>query len=474
MKRQRRKLELYPHQVEGVNAILHGFQSAYMNRFRNTKKGRAFLLFDEMGLGKTIQALSATKKNLPNATGPTLVVCPASLLNVWMGRDFDDFFADTFFGKIVLSGSTKPPRQPPERTDIFFVSYKQLARLSKKKTVGKWVFEQQWGHLLMDEVHKIKNSSSLACKAVGALKSEFRLALSGTPVMNHGGEMLNLFRYALKFEDLDWYHLRIMPNGKAMQNLLSTFTLGRKKSEIQFGSDPPPPTTEHEVYLDWLGYDEGRHAYREEKRKYFARSFDDLSFLHLVQRLKQICLYPDYSYDNCVTPKMIETLRICREAAPGKVIVACTYKKFLKPILKPWLASKGIKSLLYCGESRKKQRETLYRFHSEPDIQVLLVVKAAGALGLNLQNAASTIVILDPHFNAATDDQAAARVDRIGQTEAVHVYRLFMKGSIDVALLKMQREKKHLTDAWERKKKKKKTVLSWEMAKLHLQEHDTV
>jgi len=465
-------LTLYAHQVEGVNAILRGFSSSYINAHHNSVPARGFLLCDQMGLGKTVQALCAVEQNLARTEWPTLVVCPASVIdNVWAGPDYQDFFTETFPDLIIVNSKTKKPKKFDNKL-IMIVSYTTLGNASKKDS---WIFAEKWGHLILDEVHRVKNASSVKCKAVASLDTDFRLALSGTPILNHGGEMLSLFRNALKFTDLNWLELSTKPRGSYTQTILSTFVLGRKRNEISW-EKPPPVVTEENLVLSWDAYEAARHEYRVVKEKAFKLVNDNFSFLQTIQRLRQICVHPrlvssEYEWRE-PSPKMIEITKICKQNAPGKVVVVCEYRKFLQHILQPWLAKMKIYSLLYCGESRKAQQEKLRRFHTDPDIQVLLLVKQAGGIGINLQAAASTLIIVDPHFNAGTDDQAAARVDRIGQTKPVHIYRLFMQGSIDIALLQMQRKKRDLTEPWQKKRKKGATTL--EIAKLHLDVFDTV
>jgi len=144
------------------------------------------------------------------------------------------------------------------------------------------------------------------------------------------------------------------------------------------------------------------------------------------------------------SPKMMELLPYLDK----KVIIFSTFKVFLIGILQPWLTQMGVPSLIFCGGPKKKQQETLETFNRDPDVRVLLLVKTAGAEGLNLQETCNVCIIMDPHFNMALDEQAAQRIDRIGQTKDVIVRRLFMEGSIDEALRIMQEEKHAGIKAW--------------------------
>jgi SNF2 family DNA or RNA helicase len=132
-----------------------------------------------------------------------------------------------------------------------------------------------------------------------------------------------------------------------------------------------------------------------------------------------------------------------------KVVAVSQFRRFLELILKPWLERNGVQCALFCGGSRPRQQQALYEFHNNPSVRVLLLVKTAGAHGLNLQADSASVVIFDPHFHQSLDEQSASRVDRIGQTEKrVMIRKLLMKGSVDEAMMIMQQKKQANCDAW--------------------------
>jgi SNF2 family DNA or RNA helicase len=149
------------------------------------------------------------------------------------------------------------------------------------------------------------------------------------------------------------------------------------------------------------------------------------------------------------SPKMIYAYRLIQRLAPNdKMIIFSTYKVFLEHVMAPWLEQIGIQSLLFCGGARTKQQRVLSEFRKESSIKVLLIVKSAGSEGLNMQFDANTCLLMDPHWNLALDEQAAQRIDRIGQTKEVIVRKMYMEGSIDEAMRIMQQEKQLGIDAW--------------------------
>ncbi len=131
-----------------------------------------------------------------------------------------------------------------------------------------------------------------------------------------------------------------------------------------------------------------------------------------------------------------------------KMIIFSTFKVFLEKIMLPWLDQLDIDALLFCGGSRVAQQKILSEFAKSPSIKILLIVKAAGSEGLNMQFDANVCIIMDPHFNMALDEQAAQRIDRIGQEKEVIVRKLYMEGSIDEAMRIMQHEKQAGINAW--------------------------
>lgn len=147
------------------------------------------------------------------------------------------------------------------------------------------------------------------------------------------------------------------------------------------------------------------------------------------------------------SPKMVKVYD--QLGTDGKMIVFSTFKVFLKQIMQPWLTQIGLDSLLFCGGSRLDQQKALKEFSRDPNVRILLIVKSAGSEGLNIQFDANKCVIMDPHFNLAMDEQAAQRIDRIGQTkDEVIIRKLYMEGSIDEALKLMQTEKQNEIEAW--------------------------
>ena len=464
----------------------------------------SFLLYDEMGCGKTLQTFGIMSK-LGAFGGPTIVVAPSSCLHVWSGPDYQQYFSDKFNVHTIDTVCF-----PLTNKDILLVSYgcirvaygefvietedelKRLCRIHKKhipvnatkeilqsivskeepkspsKNHEKYtqLLKQRYGLVVMDEVHRMKNGSSKTTKSVSFINREYSLALSGTPIMNHGGEMLNLLWYALQLYHVDYSLIKNDPSGKYCTDLLSMVSLGRLKDNLHEleGRNKRIKRDEH-VFFDWDNDDETKR-YKDIKQD-IVRMIDangkKVHILAKLQELRQACL---------TEVKMEYFYGLYTEYSEHtKLICASTYKSFLTNVMSPWLSERNVNHVIFCGNGKKKQQQALHAFETDPAIKVMLIVKQAGALGLNLQCNASVMVLMDPHYNESLDEQVVQRIDRIGQTDDVVIRKLFMKGSIDEAILQMQQQKQLNVNAWLNRNDELSTM---QIMSLFLKERDTV
>jgi len=470
-----------------------------------------------MGLGKTIQAFSALVRHKDATNLPILIVCPSAVVSVWAGNDYQSYFRETFDDLRIFSPSISLKEMSSQT--LVILSYSTLVRAFKSylglksfdpasqhrlhylypsgipnytsslvKNVSRAqlyasLMRQSWGHLVLDEMHCMKSCKSITAKAVGFLDTQFRLGLTGTPIMNHVDEIFTLLRYGLRLQGLNWDEMRLNPSGEYCRSLLKRFTLGRTKEEV--GIKSRKASDYENVILPWPENHQSLRVYRAAKARTLAliqeidtrpEKPNTSSFFASLHQMRQICLHwqlasPKPKFDGEPSPKMEYVYKLIQESK-DKVVVVSSYKRFHTQIMAPWLKSLKLGYSLFAGNGQKKQFQALSAFRSDPNIKVLLLVKQAGALGLNLHDSAATIILMDPHFNQALDEQAAHRVDRIGQQNRVVVRRLFMKGSIDMALLNMQQEKAKHVSAWTRPADSKTLALN--VTKLHLEKFDTV
>jgi SNF2 family DNA or RNA helicase len=580
-----KRVKLYKFQEEGIDIAV----DRLLNGQIDDKKTHAFLLCDEMGLGKTVQAFGIRKRL--NLSGPTLVVAPSSCQHIWTSKEYEAdvdvrIFTNSPSTILNMTGNTLVVTsydtirnaykyyisekldqgalsndeliklclihgKSVERTKLLSGDglRKELLSISRtikhkdsKKTnlVCSAFMKQEWSLLILDEVHKTRSIQSSVTKAISFMNARYRLALSGTPIMNYGSDLMCIWKYALCLFDLNWETLTKCPDSDYCKNVIDTISLGRKKSDLDelVNVLPKRDKSKEHVIIPWDSYDEQRALYVDVKSDTLEilKSLKDkkkelrMIFLAKIQLLRQICLHVDLptymgegngpnkrmakmwnpaihsSFTNwnkrCIftillslrrtnlypirqliikhfisldslmiqpSPKMVyvyEELLKCE-----KMVVFCTFKMFFQYIMQPWLDQIGYESLIFCGGNRKKQQETLKEFKKSKHIKVLLIVKSAGSEGLNMQFDSNVCIIMDPHFNLAVDEQAAQRIDRIGQEKEVIVRRLFMEGSIDEAMNLMQKEKQTNIDAWSGKGNAARSI---QIQGLFLSKKDTV
>jgi SNF2 family DNA or RNA helicase len=600
MKRGRQSYTLYDHQVEGVESILKALQHGHVGGVAT----RAFLLHDEMGLGKTIQAIESARQL--NMSLPVLVVCPASCERIWLSENPSDHFqpvaySHKSFSKLHLTPQTMViisydllrnlykyyiedkfaqgaltndelirfckvhGKQIENRTqflrgDDLRRELLDISRTIKQDSVkvrpySPALMRQQWGMVILDEVHRIRSPGSTATKAVGFLNATYRLGLSGTPIVNTGNDLLTIWKYGLGLFDLNWASIKANPSSDYCKDIIDTVSLGRRKENIQGLALPKRNKAEEDVVFAWDRDVDQKRTYVQIKTDNiaFLKKFENLqrlpgesdqdyhrrrlsmqqTFLGKMQKLRQVCLHPrlphimktgQYDSNNlhwtpashasfpgftraCVfallcglhragiclkevrtmivreyvnynqaivpSPKMIYVWDMLRAYPTQKVVVFCTFRVFLEQVMRKWLKQIGIQSMLFAGGSKSLQRKALEEFEERSDVRVLLIVKGAGSEGLNLQ-CANICVIMDPHFNLAMDEQAAQRIDRIGQKhDEVLIRRLYMEGSIDMAMKMLQEDKVGNMQGWS-KNSSNYSVRSLKAQGLFLEKRDTV
>lgn len=478
---------LYPFQIVGKNAILDGFNNnVYISKDEYIVKTNSFLLCDEMGLGKTIQAQTALVENLSinvdTVTNPILIVCPSAITHVW--KDNDGMFSDVYIYKkgfnfsdnltpksvVIISYTALANAFKRHLSNLSTYENERLLKICGKSMLKKYsdgnfademsIFLRKWGHIVMDEIHVIKSPNSVKTRACGAIQATYRLGLTGTPIMNGGSDLLCILKYGLGLFNVNWCTVELYPSGDYCKSLLKATVLCRSKSDIGFVKKHKVSC--QDVFVSWDNYDKSRKEYQAVKHdtlKLLETADSDDSNVKLVffaklQRLRQICLIP----------KLNEFEKFYKTYT-GKIVVFSTYRTFFENIMSKWLIERNIGFKLFAGGCKKKQADALNQFNKNDAIQVLMVVKSAGAVGLNLQHTSSAIIMLDPHFNRALDFQAESRVDRIGQTNDVIIKRYYMKGSVDIAMLKLQETKEKCLNL---------DKLSLKVGTMHLKMYDTV
>ncbi|MEU4290419.1 DEAD/DEAH box helicase [Kribbella sp. NPDC026596] len=444
----------------GLQATLRDYQLRGLRWLaRMTSLGLGGCLADDMGLGKTITLISLHlhRQLSEDTAGPTLVVCPASLLGNWE-REVQRFAPGTPVRR--FHGSS---RSLDDATEGFVLTtYGTLRRDAVR------LAEHRWALVVADEAQHVKNPSSGTAKALRTVPSPARVALTGTPVENSLSELwaildwttpgllgrLGTFRTqwatpieADKDEDV----------AQRLAKLVRPFLLRRRKSDPGIAPELPPKTeTDQPVSLTR----EQVVLYEATVRELMAavQASDRMArrgaIVKLLTGLKQICNHPAQYLKEGEEARLtgrsgkLELLDELLEtivAEDGAVLVFTQYVAMAR-LLERHLASRGIGTqLLHGGTPVRRREEMVERFQAGAAPVFLLSLKAAGT-GLNLTRA-DHVVHYDRWWNPAVEDQATDRAYRIGQTRPVQVHRLIAEGTIEDRIAAMLSSKRELAEA---------------------------
>ena len=325
--------------------------------------------------------------------------------------------------------------------------------------------QKRWHALVLDEAQMIKNAGSQTAECARALDADFRLALSGTPLENHLGELWSYFEFIMpgffgtNRDFVERYVKRFDQVGGAVREELrkrvAPFILRRLKQTV--AADLPPKT--ETVMMCEFG-DAQKNAYSMIRAAYKLSLFDKIekdglskSHIHVLEallRLRQACCDPrllPYEQTKGIeeSTKVEALFELVEDAVEEdhKMIVFSQFTGVLD-ILEAGLKERNIEYARLDG-STKDREAPVNSFQNDPNCKVILVSLRAGGTGLNL-TAADYVVHFDPWWNPAVEDQATDRAYRIGQTRPVFVYKLVVKGTVEEMMIELQNKKRGLVD----------------------------
>ncbi|MBX3270994.1 MAG: DEAD/DEAH box helicase [Sandaracinaceae bacterium] len=406
------------------------------------------VLADDMGLGKTVQALAMVRERA--ALGPALVVAPTSLAETWR-RECERFTPS--LEPMIYRGQNRR-----ERLDrlapgaLVITSYDILARDVEALAAV------EWSSRVFDEAHALKNPEAQRSKAAGSLRGGFALALTGTPLENHLGELWSLVSIVLPGLLGPWSHFRarfavpIERDGdlrarERLRALLRPFLLRRTKSAV---APELPPRVEVVRPVELSA--EERALYEAERReaieKLTAGGGEDARFavLAALTRLRRLACHPALVHpDSAVSStKLAEALALAEDLA-GEGHRALVFSQFTSHLrlVRDGLEARGHRLLYLDGATPAASRAALVDRWQGGEGDFFLISLKAGGTGLNL-TAADTVIHLDPWWNPAVEDQASDRTHRIGQDKPVTVVRLVAQDTIEQTVLSLHETKREL------------------------------
>ena len=410
-----------------------------------------------MGLGKTVQVLALLKtyRTKSKSTGlPYLVVAPRSLLYNWIEET--ERFTPSL--KVVeYSGPGREKLQPKlEKYDLVVTTYGTLRR------DVDFLSKVEFDTVILDEAQAIKNRDSQAAKASRLLKGRNRLALTGTPIENHLGELGSIFEFLNPGLLGSMPRLDVLASGRESSEEelvrvaegIRPFILRRTKSQVL--KDLPPKT--EQVLFCTLG-DEQRELYDKLRAGYQASLLDEIGdkkvsgraiqVLEALLRLRQVACHPGLVNDEWeeAGSSKLETLfeQVAEVLAEGHKALVFSQFTSLLDYVRRHLDAEGVKYAYLDGQTRNRG-EVVEQFQTDDSINLFLISLKAGGVGLNL-TAAGYVFLLDPWWNPAVEAQAIDRAHRIGQTQPVFSYRLIARDTVEEKILDLQKAKKKLAGA---------------------------
>jgi SNF2 family DNA or RNA helicase len=458
--------QLRPYQLEGFHFL------AYLstNRFGG-------VLADDMGLGKTLQTLTwllwlKDQSNGPNeivvdvagpengstppaqarAGGlPSLVVCPKSVMDNWQAEAAH--FTPRLRVKIWSAGELDSFTEQLSTADLHVLNYSQLRLLGESLVTVRWLA------VILDEGQYIKNPNSQTAQVARALRAHHRLILSGTPIENRLLDLWSLFSFSMpgvlgsRAQFARLYDVKGDPfSRRRLASRVRPFVLRRTKTQV---AKDLPDRIEEDLFCEIEG--EQKTLYRAELKhaqqlllgiktqQELARH--QFHFLTSLLRLRQICCHPrliqpDSTAESAKLEALLEQLEPLMEEGQ-KVLVFSQFVELLE-LLRPVLAQRQW-PLFYLAGDTENRGELVERFQSAEGPAIFLISLKAGGFGLNL-TAASYVVLFDPWWNPAVENQAIDRTHRIGQMNKVIAYRLLIKNSIEEKIRELQKHKKALAE----------------------------
>lgn len=426
---------------EGLNATLRPYQLeglAWMRRLTRWAPGA--ILADEMGLGKTLQALALILER----GGKALVVAPASVNFNWARE------AARFTPGLAVHLYRGADRDLEADAGLWITSYELLIRDAPALS------EVKFDTVVFDEAQALKNPLTRRSKAARSLNPGFVLALSGTPLENHLLELWALLRVVApgllgpREHFLSRYGQPLMRGeqlaGGRLSQLLKPFLLRRTKALVA------PELPDRVETVEYLQLDASERVLYERFRRAAVGAIgegkDRMSVLAALTRLRQIAcaahlVDAEAPPESSKLRRLVERVEMAREG-DEKVLVFSQFTALLD-LADTALQRRGIRTLRLDGRTPVAKRPALVDAFQAGEADVFLIALKAGGTGLNL-TAASTVILLDPWWNPASEDQASDRAHRIGQTATVQVVRLVAAGTVEEQVLAMHTEKRELAE----------------------------
>lgn len=440
------KGQLRPYQQTGLKWL-----------WTNISKGFGCCMADDMGLGKTIQVISLILKLKEDdkLKKPVLVVCPTTLMGNWMKEL--QMFSPSLKAAIYHGAE----RKLDTKNDIILTTF-AIMRIDVDE-----LKKESWSMVVVDEAQNIKNPDTAQTLAVKSIKSDIRIAMTGTPVENRLTELWSIFdfinkgylgvlrefqkSYAIPIE-----RFKEVSRAGKLKMSVSPFVLRRLKTDKNVISDLP----EKLVLNEYCYLSKAQAILYEKTLKEMMEKISGFSGVNrrgnifkLITALKQICNHPHQflksgEMNKELSGKMEKCIELVQKIIDNgeKTLIFTQYKE-MGDILSQIIADEcNIEPLFFHGSLNIAQREKLIDdFQNNKETKVMILSLKAGGTGLNLTSA-TNVIHYDLWWNPAVEDQATDRTYRIGQEKNVMVHRLVTLGTFEEKIDEMLKSKKDLAN----------------------------
>ena len=442
---------LRPYQQQGLNWLACMWQLGF-----------GACLADDMGLGKTVQLLALlSTQHKTKDDPPALLVIPASLLANWqaeIARFLPSLRVLVLHASAQEGGRVSLPDAATLRaTDLVITTYALVTRLS-------WLTEQSWRMVALDEAQAIKNPGTRQTRAVKKLRTDRRIAMTGTPVENRLGDLWSIFDFLnpgllgspAEFTSFT-KSLRDRPQGYArLRQVIAPYVLRRLKTDRAIITDLPEKV-ETKTFATLSRRQTVLYRQLLEELERQIEEVDGIARKGLVLatllHCKQICNHPDHflgtgPFLEADSGKFERLREICEtvHAKRERMLVFTQFREMAAPLHDFLAGLFGRPGLtMHGGIPAAKRGELVAEFQGDAYVPFLVLTVKVGGVGLNLTRA-NHVVHFDRWWNPAVENQATDRAFRIGQQRDVLVHKFVVSGTIEERIDAMLEEKQKLAD----------------------------
>jgi SNF2 family DNA or RNA helicase len=435
------KADLFDHQIEGFQWLCH-----------LQEQGIGGLLADDMGLGKTIQVLTfLLRQKQKQMLKPTLVVLPIALIENWV-EEIHKFAPDLAGNLYVHKGSNRlKSSEIISKYDLVFTSYDTLK--IDQLLLGKIKFQS----IICDEAQNAKSHSSQRSRALRAMQSEFRLAMTGTPVENsleelwsimdfvHPGELGSLREFRRKYIQTGDYD--------GLLDKIRPFYLRRTKKEVLDDRLP----TKHADKVIKVEVSKTQKSLSASMLQ--TKETGQVAILNMLMRLRQLYGHPGVIIPQYETlpanqvPKLEKLIEIIDDIKRKneKILIFTEFRKLHSILKRLFMHRYGISVPVIDGETNNRQ-SVVNMFNNTSGFGIMILSQKAAGVGLTITSA-NHVVHYTRWWNPAVENQATDRAYRIGQQKDVFVYQIittdqtnFPQGTVEELMHELLERKRELAE----------------------------